>query len=72
MSQEKLWTIVLRCYNCSGKFTLVGVTFHKLTILPLVAPCPHCDARPVILPRESDSRMHIVFDLRRDRLASAA
>jgi hypothetical protein len=69
---NQAWTIVLRCYRCSGKFTVADVSFSKLTALPLVTPCPHCRARPVISSKQDESKVHRVFDLRRRRHADAA
>ncbi|HTM10478.1 MAG TPA: hypothetical protein VL754_18985 [Verrucomicrobiae bacterium] len=65
------WTMVLRCYECSGKFTLSHMPREQLTTLPLVAVCPHCGARPAIGLRDEQSRLHRVFDLRFDHARHA-
>jgi DNA-directed RNA polymerase subunit RPC12/RpoP len=63
------WTMVLRCYRCTGKFTLAHMPRERLTTLPLVAVCPHCGTRPAVGTKAEDTRVHRVFDLRFDRPA---
>jgi len=63
--------MVLRCYQCSGKFTLSHMPLDQVTSLPLVAVCPHCGTRPGIAARNQQSRLHRVFDLRADRANSS-
>ena len=65
--QEQTWTMVLRCYHCSGKFTLTHMPLERLTSVTLIAVCPHCGARPEFADKNQRSRLHRVFDLRSDR-----
>jgi len=69
MSEARTWTVVLRCYMCSGKFTLRHLTLDRVLTLPLVAPCPHCAARPCIATgyySDKHSSVHRIFDLREE------
>jgi len=47
MAWSKTWTVVFRCYACSGKFTVRHVTFEKIEELHTVQPCPFCGAKPL-------------------------
>lgn len=69
MSEARTWTVVLRCYMCSGKFTLRHLSLERVLTLPLVTPCPHCAARPSIATgyySEEHSSVHRIFDLREE------
>jgi len=69
MASTKTWTVILRCYACYGKFTLRYLTLERVLTLTLVAPCPHCAARPVISrghDSDEQSRVHRIFDLREE------
>jgi DNA-directed RNA polymerase subunit RPC12/RpoP len=65
MSQSKKWTVVLRCYRCSGRFTLRHISFEKIEPLYATYPCPLCGARPIAqLPsNERLSREHLLVEL---------
>jgi DNA-directed RNA polymerase subunit RPC12/RpoP len=58
--QEQTWTMVLRCYECAGKFTLTHMPLARLTTVQLIAVCPHCSARP----HSAAGTLHRIFDLR--------
>ncbi|SRR5258705_731520 len=64
------WTLVLRCYQCGGKFTSHRLTLDKVTALPITAPCPYCGARPVVAPVDSPAatKMHGIFDLKEEAI----
>jgi hypothetical protein len=64
----KLWTLVLRCHACGGKFTLRHLGLERVYLVPQVTPCPHCDARPRISLQGSreHSELHHIFDLREE------
>jgi Zn finger protein HypA/HybF involved in hydrogenase expression len=67
MTGKQNWTIVLRCYQCSGRFTIAHMPFQQLTSVPLIAACPHCGAYPQIVAAQNESQVHRIFDLRSDR-----
>jgi hypothetical protein len=56
------WTVALRCYRCSGRFTVEDVAFDRVNGVSLVVPCPACGARPFIAaPGGAEaSRMHLL------------
>lgn len=68
MDSVPMWTLVLRCYQCSGKFTSRRLTLDKVRALPITAPCPHCGARPLVPPVDAagQARVHGIVDLRED------
>lgn len=69
------WTIILRCRACREKFTLKRLTRDRVLVLPLVAPCPHCSARPRIAAgpdHYDESRLHRIIDLREEAQGRAA
>ncbi|HEY1372518.1 MAG TPA: hypothetical protein VGH50_08610 [Candidatus Binatia bacterium] len=44
---SKTWTVVFRCFQCGGKFTVRHVTFETIEALYAVQPCPFCGVRPI-------------------------
>ncbi|SRR5258706_16178339 len=62
MPWGKTWTLVLRCYKCSGKFTFRQLTMDIVSVMPITTPCPHCGARPDIGSHET--KLHGISDLR--------
>ena len=55
--------MVLRCYQCGGKFTLSRMAGERVTALPLIAACPHCGTEPELRTKENRTT-HRIFDLR--------
>jgi len=73
MASTKIWTVILRCYACRGKFTLRHLTLERVLTLTLVTPCPHCGARPSIASgyySDERSSVHRIFDLREEAAAT--
>ncbi|HEY2986915.1 MAG TPA: hypothetical protein VGL11_04265 [Candidatus Binatia bacterium] len=69
MATATAWTIVLRCYNCNGKFTVRHLALDRVSAVALVTPCPHCSARPSIVagPQSKEkSKLHGIFDLKEE------
>jgi hypothetical protein len=61
-----LWTVVLRCHECGGKFTIRHLSLDKVSATCLVTPCPHCGSRPYVAPGpgyNERSRLHAIFYL---------
>jgi hypothetical protein len=64
-----LWTVVFRCYNCDGKFTVRHLSLDRIAEICLVSPCPHCSIASHIAPSPSyseESRLHHVVYLREE------
>src|SRR5262249_5154561 len=55
------WDAVLRCHNCSGRFTVRKLPLKRIALMPQIAPCPHCTARA----SASAKKLHRIVDLRR-------
>jgi hypothetical protein len=68
MATSTVWTLVLRCYNCNGKFTARHLALDRVSVVPLITPCPHCSARPHVASGSSEKirSVHYVFDLREE------
>ncbi|MGH7769721.1 MAG: hypothetical protein ACREQP_19915 [Candidatus Binatia bacterium] len=63
------WTIILRCYSCSRKFTVRHLTLDRVLAVASITPCPHCSTKPFIAPGplyNKKSTLHRIFDLREE------
>ena len=65
--RRKSWTMVLRCYECRGRFAVGKVTVDRLALAAQVAPCVHCGAPP---DATTWMKMHHILDLREDTYRS--
>lgn len=54
------WDAVLRCHNCSGRFTVRKLPLKRIALVPQIAPCPHCAARA----SAPTKKLHQIVDLR--------
>jgi hypothetical protein len=54
------WDAVLRCHNCSGRFTVRKLPLKRIALVPQIAPCPHCAARASAPAK----KLHQIVDLR--------
>ena len=66
MAKDRSWKLVLRCYACDRRFAVHGLTVDRLAIVAEIAPCPHCSARPTIVPATDttqENQLHRIIDL---------
>ena len=66
--RKKTWTIVLRCYECNGRFAVKRVPLDRIASLAEVTPCSHCDAHALVAApgHSSENKLHRIMDLRQD------
>ena len=64
---EGKWTVVLRCHECGGRFTISRLSMERIPILPKIVPCPHCSAQSVVTqsPSQGPKKLHRIL-VRRD------
>jgi hypothetical protein len=63
--RQKSWTMILRCYECRGRFAIGKITVDRLALAPQVTPCIHCGAQP---DPTTWTKVHHILDLREDTL----
>lgn len=64
--RKKSWLIVLRCYDCRGRFTVRRIALDRIALVPQVTRCPHCDAQPVLVDEGVSglhAKVHRILDL---------
>lgn len=41
------WDVVIECRACRQKFQIHGVEHERIAWLPVLTPCPHCNAKSI-------------------------
>ncbi|HEY3305741.1 MAG TPA: hypothetical protein VGL70_19620 [Candidatus Binatia bacterium] len=67
MPPARIWKAVLQCHACTRIFTLTGLLTDQINDLQSTRICPHCAARPIVVPGPpSNSKLHRLIDLREE------